>query len=94
LPGNDTRLADQRQGGYREVVVRYDACGMTTIDYWLGLMRRLADEVRGMSAAPEARPEVPRMVCEKCGYVLLTSATARHYCPNGCGELQSRVKMP
>lgn len=68
--------------------VRYDVRIVTTIDYWLGLMRRLAEEVRGLSAEPDASPKEPRMVCGACGYVLVTSDPARHYCPNGCGELR------
>jgi len=73
--------------------VRYDDCIMTTIDYWLGLMRRLADEVRGLSAEPEPdrSPKEPRMVCGTCGYVLVTSDAERHYCPNGCGELRAHA---
>lgn len=60
---------------------------MINTDYWLGLMRQLADEVRAMSGEANIRPKERRMYCEHCAYVLVTSDAARHYCPNGCGEL-------
>ena len=61
---------------------------MTQIDYWLGLMRRLAKEVRSLSAAPMREGE-RKLCCAKCDYVRLTSGNARQFCPNGCGELRA-----
>ncbi|HMA87572.1 MAG TPA: hypothetical protein VKP89_02380 [Burkholderiales bacterium] len=66
---------------------------MINTDYWLGLMRQLADEVRSLSAGPDARPQERRMYCAGCAYVLVTSDAERHYCPNGCGELHSHHKI-
>ena len=63
---------------------------MINTDYWLGLMRRLADEVRAMSGEADRGRKDRRMHCEACAYVLVTSDAARHYCPNGCGELRPR----
>jgi len=56
-------------------------------DYWLGLMRRVADEMRTLSETPFMNRGEQKMHCAKCDYVLLTTGAARHYCPNGCGEL-------
>lgn len=62
---------------------------MINTDYWLGLMRRLADEVRSMSGESTTRPKERKLHCETCHYVRVTSDSARHYCPNGCGELRA-----
>lgn len=61
---------------------------MTHPDYWLGLMRQLAKEVRSLSAEPLRQGE-RKLCCAKCDYVLLSSGGARQYCPNGCGELRA-----
>jgi len=61
---------------------------MTHADYWLGLMRRLAKEVRSLSAAPMREGE-RKLCCAKCDYVRLTPGNARQFCPNGCGELRA-----
>ena len=61
---------------------------MTHADYWLGLMRRLAKEVRSLSVAPMREGE-RKLCCAKCDYVRLTSGNARQFCPNGCGELRA-----
>ena len=60
---------------------------MPRADYWLGVMRRVADEVRSLTEGPTVNQGEQRMYCGKCDYVLLTRGHARHYCPNGCGEL-------
>jgi hypothetical protein len=62
---------------------------MINTDYWLGLMRRLADEVRAMSGESNMRANERKLHCEKCHYVRVTSDSVRHYCPNGCGELRA-----
>lgn len=61
---------------------------MPRADYWLGVMRRVADEVRSLSEGPTVNQDEQRMYCGKCEYVLLTRGHARQYCPNGCGELR------
>jgi len=61
---------------------------MSRADYWLGVMRRVADEVRSLAERPTLNQGEQKMYCGKCAYVLLTAGTARHYCPNGCGELR------
>jgi hypothetical protein len=61
---------------------------MNHTDYWLGLMQRLAQEVRSLSAAPMREGE-RKLCCTQCDYVLLTSGSARQFCPNGCGELRA-----
>jgi len=69
---------------------RHDDDGlMTHIDYWLGLMRRLAAEVRSLSEDPSVSASEQTMYCGTCGYVLVTSGSAHHYCPNGCGMLRA-----
>lgn len=59
---------------------------MTYPDYWLAMMRRIATEVRSLSAAPMGEGE-RRLCCAQCGYVRLTAGDAVQFCPNGCGEL-------
>jgi hypothetical protein len=61
---------------------------MPHIDYWLDLMRQLADEVRSLSEPSRDAPREQRMQCEKCGYLRIAAGSARQYCPNGCGELR------